>query len=122
MTQSNQTSTNNLPEVMELVVAFRGNGFIVIQCESTKLMDHINLIRGAMQRYFETRTPEFIMMNGLCGPADFRIDLVDGVYTRRAHPTTTETYQKTLIELLNRQTNAAEKIAGECSTGEDWKG
>ena len=110
-----------LPVVMEIVVSFPSESFITIQVESTKVVEIGNLIRNSVKEYIETKVVKFVQINGLFGPADFRSDLVFGMYVRPAHLKTTESFQKKIIELTERQVEASEKMVDDSGKGEQWK-
>lgn len=111
----------NLEVVMEIVICFPSEGFMIVQVNSGKLLETQDIIRNSVLRYLKDKTPEYVMIDGICGKCDFRSDLVCGMYVRPAHKTTTEDFQKKVIELTKRQVEASEKMVSEHDGGDSWK-
>lgn len=112
---------SSLPVVMEIVISFPSESFIVIQVESTKVVEIGNLIRNSIKEYIETKVVKLVQINGLFGPADFRSDMVFGMYVRPAHYKITEVFQERIIELTRRQVEASEKMVDEHEKGDEWR-
>lgn len=117
---TDQTSTNNLPELAELVIVFSENH---MQCliDTPKLNEVGTLLQEAMQLYVEKGSKKLVMIDSISGKCCFWSHLVLGFYFRPAQKSLTEQFQRNLLDIAERQAKAAEKISDDCDHGENWK-
>jgi len=112
--------SSQLPSLMEFVILFQDQ-HMICTVDTPKIESTIETITNSIKNWHVDKKNEIIMINGITGPCYAVTPLIMGFYLRPAHKETTASFQKKLLEIAERQTNAAEKIAGECGHGEDWK-
>ena len=109
-------------KLFEIVVLLPSDGYLVIGVESSKVEDIMMLIKEATESWITKKEFLMVRINGHYGPAYFPNSYVLGFYSRVAKGESQKVFQEKLIEIAERQTKAAEKIAGECDHGEEWRG
>jgi len=108
-------------ELMEIVVLLPNQAFCVLGVNSQELQNVLNVISDSLKKWLEKKESEMIMIQGCYGPGFFPNQYVQGFYVRVPHKDTQKQFQEKILEVAERQTKAAEKIAEDCSHGEDWK-
>lgn len=73
-------------------------------------------------RFVDKQEKLLVQVNSISGKFYFWNYMVLGFYFRPATKSANDEFQKKILEIAERQAVAGEKVAGECSHGEDWKG
>lgn len=106
-----------MQQLLELVIIFKDNS-MVLQLNSGSEETILNLINDSVRKVWETKEVVFINFDAASGKSMVIANLILGYYVRPSSESANEDFKKKIIELTERQVNAAEKQIGE---NEGWK-
>ena len=94
---------------------------MICHIDELKVDEIGKVIQDAINKSIVEKLESLVRIESLSGKCYFQTRYLMGFYFRPATKTANEEFQTRLLELAKRQTDAAEKIVGDCDHGEDWK-